>query len=97
MTVTAETTNPLQLTDHDYIIGTGDPAPSIDELSRGRWVFGTNFHLYPDTPVRLRVYEDERRVVVQFGNHAAGLDLYANADQLDRLIILLSAARQRLP
>jgi hypothetical protein len=96
MTVTAETTNRSQLTDHDHIDMTGDNWSDASDYALP-WSQSTSFHVRPQTPIRVRVHEDQNRVVVRLGAMCADLDVYANADQLDRLITLLSAARQRLP
>jgi hypothetical protein len=97
MTVTAQTTNPIQLTNHDHIIATGDADPLGSRRAVSDWALSASLHLYADTPIRVRVYDHEDRAVIRFGTHGADLDVYANAGQLDRLITLLSAARQRLP
>jgi len=83
------------LTDHDYIIGDGQPYPDLSGCYLP-FAMGFTLHLRDTTPIVVRVHESKRRVVVSFGANSVEADLFLKADQLDRLITVLTAARGRL-
>ena len=83
------------LTDNDYVVTADEPRPSITSVATP-WSMSVNFHLRPQTPVLACVYRDENRVTVSFGGSTDDLTLYLQAEQIDRLVAVLRAARRRL-
>jgi hypothetical protein len=55
-----------------------------------------NFHLRAETPVVACTHSREDRITVSLGGTSDDLTLFLPADQLDRLITVLTAARERL-
>jgi hypothetical protein len=100
MTVTVsapatEATGQAGLTDLDAIISAGEREPDQYACDLPLHV-GVSVHLRAETPVQVRLWPDQNRAVVSIGMHRAGVDLFVDADQIDRLITLLTATRQRL-
>jgi hypothetical protein len=95
MTVAPVNPATAALSEHDRIIAAGDYEPRGTDILLP-WALGIDFHLRSDTPVTVRLYPTEARVTIRLGSYPAELDLYASADRLDRLITVLTAARQRL-
>jgi hypothetical protein len=96
MTVTvSEPAIQAGLTDLDAIIRAGEREPDQATCDLPLHV-GVSVHLRAETPVLVRLWPDQNRAVVSIGMHRAGVDLFVDADQIDRLITLLTATRQRL-
>jgi hypothetical protein len=83
------------LTSNDYVVSADDPRPNVSDIPMS-WAMSVNYHFWPDTPVVACVYDDEDRITVSLGGVHDDLTLYLPADQLDRLIAVLTAARRRL-
>jgi len=83
------------LTEHDHIVDDEGTYPDLDGFYLP-WGLSVSLHLRAATPIVVRVHTDEHRAVVRFGANSAQTDLFVNADQLDRLITVLTAARTRL-
>jgi hypothetical protein len=83
------------LGDNDYVLGSTEARPSISSTPTP-WGMSVNFHLRTETPVVACAYDDENRITVSLGGTADDLTLFLPADQLDRLITVLRAARERL-
>jgi hypothetical protein len=96
MTLAVDKTTDTALTANDYLVGDEDAHPNLLEF-KGLWALGVSAHLYAETPLVVRLYERDNRVTVRVGGDSAELYLYLPADQIDRLITLLTAARKRLP
>jgi hypothetical protein len=95
--VTIAPENPVHvpLTDNDHILTEEGGEPDLSRFAL-RWSLGVSFHLRPDTPAQVRVYESESRAVLRLGGFSTDLDVYLPADQIDRLITLLTATRAHL-
>jgi hypothetical protein len=84
----------------------GDLSPNDHILTRaGRDLDGPglpysmclSLHLYPDTPIFVRVHKAEHRAIVQFGHVRAETILFADAAQVQRLATLFAHVSERLP
>jgi hypothetical protein len=92
----AGNTAEVALSANDYLLGRGEREPDLSKYTLP-WSLGIDAHVYQRTPLMVRVYDDENRVTLRVGGgYCADLHLYLAADQIDRLIVLLTAARQRL-
>ena len=60
------------------------------------FALGTAMHLYPETPIFVRLHRKEQRAVVQIGYCRAELALYVDATEVDRLATLFAHVRTRL-
>ena len=85
----------VPLTEHDHIVDDERIYPDLHGYYLP-WDLSVSLHLRATTPIVVRVHADEHRAVVRFGANSAQTDLFVKADQLDRLIAVLTAARTRL-
>jgi hypothetical protein len=84
---------PAELTDHDHILtraGRDLDGPALP------YSMCLSLHLYPETPIFVRVHRAQRRAVVQFGHVRAETALFADAGQVDRLATLFAHVRDRI-
>ena len=100
MTTTAPaprtTVDPVRLTAKDIVVNAkqgGALLPSSDSPVS----LSVAVHPKPETPVLVRVYPTDRRIVVSLGTSRTDLVLFLEADQIDRFINVLTAGRNRLP
>jgi hypothetical protein len=95
MTVTVGTPAGSPLSANDYLLGRDEYGPDLSKYALP-WSVDVNVHVRNGSPIEARVYDDEDRITVKVGAFSAQVLLYLPADQIDRLIALLTAARQRL-
>jgi hypothetical protein len=55
-----------------------------------------SLHVYPDCPMRVYLWPEEDRAVVKVGEFEARVVLFVKARELDRLVDVLTDARDRL-
>mgnify|MGYP001386520528 CR=1 FL=1 len=96
MTTTPVNPAPVQLTEYDEVLG-ADEQSTLSRDDPLRWVLNVTFFLYPETPVQVRVYPKRDQAVIRLGGRYAGqVAIDVDAEQLDRLINVLTVARDRL-
>ena len=95
MTVTVDKNADVPLSANDYLLSRHEHGPDLVRFALP-WTLGVNVHLREDMPIQVRVYDEDNRITVKFGGFSADVDVYLPADQIDRLIHLLIAARDRL-
>jgi hypothetical protein len=82
-----------ELTAHDHILTRAGRDLDSPELP---YAMGLSMHLYPDTPIFVRLHKREHRAVVQLGFTRAETALYTSAAEVERLAVLFAHVRDRL-
>jgi hypothetical protein len=97
MTITVTNPSAPVLSEHDVIIRSGSQSGSgLLPSSEAPVSLGVSLHLHNDTPVLVRLHPDQGRIVLSLGTSRAEVDVYLTAGQIERLVNVLSAARERL-
>jgi hypothetical protein len=81
------------LTAHDHVITKA--AHPVDGIHLP-WAVHVAVHLYPSTPIVVRLRKPTGRTSLQIGAPGAELALFVDAGQIDRLANLLAVVRARL-
>jgi hypothetical protein len=81
------------LTANDHVITKA--AHPVDSVHQP-WAVHVAVHLYPSTPIVVRLRKPHGRTSLQIGAPGAELALFADAGQIDRLANLLAVIRTRL-
>jgi hypothetical protein len=82
-----------ELTAHDHILTRAGRDLDSPDLP---YALGVSMHLYPDTPIFVRLHQRDHRAMVQLGYVRAEVALFTSADQVDRLAVLFAHVRDRL-
>jgi hypothetical protein len=83
------------LTGNDYLVTDRGCEPDLVEHALP-WAMGVSFHIRPETPVMVRLHTADKRAVIRLGGFSDDLDIFADADQVDRLANVLAETRTRL-
>ncbi len=83
------------LTDHDMVVN-AKSRRAVLPASDTPLQLSVAVSPRPQTPILARIYPTEQRIVLSLGTSRTDLVLFLPVDQLDRLINVLTTARERL-